>query len=294
MKLKKLVASSLASELPTCLAVGEVVIKDGDSIAFLGDSLTKWGNVHKPNGYLHLVIEGLEHAGVQAKSIPAGIGGNTTRDMLKRLDRDVISKKPTWMTLNSGINDSRWMDLEEFSTNLEEIVDRVTAAGIKVILITTTIGAGEDLESASTAKRKTFAEAFKKLGKERDLIVVDMNTVMARELSERKQDGIKGLKLTYDGTRLNGLGNQIMATEILRGMGVSEADLAALRTKWNDYPFALALPKVSVKDYAKIKALADQNGISVEAQVSQILTDITADSDAEWIDPIDRFVPSEQ
>jgi lysophospholipase L1-like esterase len=72
-----------------CLTRGEVVIKDGDSIAFMGDSLTQLGYVHKPNGYIHLVIEGLKQAGVNAVPIPAGVGGNTTRDMLARLDRDV-------------------------------------------------------------------------------------------------------------------------------------------------------------------------------------------------------------
>jgi lysophospholipase L1-like esterase len=270
--------------LATCWTLGEVVIKDGDSIAFLGDSLTYFGHRHKPNGYIHLVMEGLDQAGVQATAIPVGIGGNTTGDMLKRLDKDVISKQPTWMTLNSGINDSRVMDLEEFSANLKEIVDRTTAAGIKVILITTTIAAGENLVTAETAKRKTFADAFKKLGQERGLIVVDMNTVMARELRERKPDGVKRLELTYDGTHLNGLGNQIMAAEVLRGMGVSDPEIAALRAKWNHYPYAVAMPEISIRDYVKIKALADQNEISVEAQVSQILTEIAAMKDMSIMD----------
>jgi len=272
MKLRTLVTSSLALMMATCLAAGEVVIKDGDSIAFLGDSLTYLGNLHKPNGYVNLVIEGLKASGVNAISIPAGIGGNTTRDMLARLDRDVISKKPTWMTLNSGINDTPRMELEEFSANIAKIVDQATAAGIKVILITTTVGAGENLESPETLKRQTFAEAFRKLGKERHLIVVDMNTVMTKELAVRSQDGVKGLKLTYDGTHLNGLGNQIMATEILRALGVSESDLAALRKRWDDYPFAVAQPEVSVNDYIKLKALADKNGKTIDEEVSEVLT----------------------
>ena len=272
MKLQTLVTSSLALMLATCLAAGEVVIKDGDSIAFMGDSLTYLGNLHKPNGYVNLVIEGLKSAGVNATSIPAGIGGNTTRDMLARLDRDVISKKPTWMTLNSGINDSPRMELEEFSANLAKIVDQATAAGIKVILITTTIGSGENLESTEVAKRATFAEAFRKLGKERGLIVVDMNTVMARELTERKKEGVKGLLLTYDGTHLNGLGNQIMAGEVLRGMGVPDAKIAELRKRWDDYPFAVAMPEVSVNDYIKLKALADKNGKTIDEEVSEVLT----------------------
>ena len=259
-----------------CIASGnpdsQLVIKNGDSIAFMGDSLTQLGYVHKPNGYIHLVMEGLKIAGVDAIAIPAGIGGNTTEHMLARLDRDVISKKPTWMTLNSGINDSPRLNLEQFSANLSKIVDRASAAGIKVILITTTIGAGESLVSPETLKRQTFAEAFKMLGKERNLIVVDMNTVMARELAVRKQDGVQGLKLTYDGTHLNGLGNQIMAAEILRAMGVSESDISELRKRWNDYSSAVAMPEISVNDFIKLKARSDQTGKPIEGVISEILT----------------------
>jgi len=258
--------------LTACLAAGDVVIKDGDSIAFLGDSLTQLGNLQKPNGYVNLVVEGLKANGINVRKIPAGIGGNTSQDMLARLDRDVISKKPTWMTLNCGINDSPRMDLEEFSANLAKIVDQATAAGIKVILITTTIGAGESLQSPETLKRQAFAEAFRTLGKERNLIVVDMNTAMANELAERQKDGWKGLRLTYDGTHLNGLGNQIMAAEILRTLGVSEPDVAALRKRWDDYPFAVGMPEMSVNEFLKLKALADRNGKTVEEQAAGILT----------------------
>lgn len=272
MKTPAIIASAVALMLGSGFSPGAIVVKDGESIAFLGDSLTQLGNLQKPNGYVNLVIEGLKASGVNATPIPAGIGGNTTRDMLARLDKDVIAKKPTWMTLNSGINDSSRMDLGEFSANLTKIVDQATAAGIQVILITTTIGAGENLESPETLKRQTFAEAFTKLGKERNLLVVDMNRVMARELTERKNDGVKGLHLTYDGTHLNGLGNQIFAAEILRTLGVPEPAVAALRQRWDDYPFAVAMPELSVNDWITLKARADKNGITIEEQVSAVLT----------------------
>jgi lysophospholipase L1-like esterase len=266
------VMSSLALLAATCLTAGEVVIKDGDSIAFLGDSLTQLGYVHKPNGYIHLVIEGLQAAGVNAVPIPAGIGGNTTRHMLARLEKDVIAKKPVWMTLNSGINDAGPLSVEEFGANIAKIVDQAGAAGINVILMTTTVGAGENLDAPSSLKCLKFCEEFKKLAKERHLLLVDLNTVMAKELAARKQDGVKGLKLTYDGTHLNGLGNQIVAAEILRTLGVSDTHIAALRKRWDDYPFAVAMPEVSVNEYVKLKAAADKSGRSIDEQVSWILT----------------------
>ena len=272
MKMKTRVMSAAAMLVATSLAAGEIVIKDGDSIAFMGDSITQLGNLQKPNGYIHLVIEGLKAAGVNAVPIPAGVGGNTTRHMLARLEKDVIAKKPVWMTLNSGINDAGPLSAEEFGANLTKIVDQASTAGIKVILMNTTIGAGENLSAPSSLKCLKFCEEFRKLAKERHLILVDLNAVMAKELTERKQDGVKGLKLTYDGTHLNGLGNQIVAAEILKTMGVPDVQIAALRKRWDDYPFAVAMPEVSVNEYVKLKAAADKNGKTIDEQVSEILT----------------------
>jgi len=257
--------------LATCLGADAVVIKDGESIAFLGDSITYLGN-DKPNGYIHLVIEGLKTAGVNATPIPAGVGGDNTGTMLGRLDKDVIAKKPTWMTLNSGVNDTSVFTVEEFGANLAKIVDQATAAGIKVILMNTTISAAEKLDCSDSLKRLQFCEEFKELAKKRNLILVNLNTAMTRELIKRRQDGVNGPILLSDGVHLNGLGNQIVAAEILRTLGVSEPDLAALRKRWDNYPFAVAKPIVSVGDYIKLKALAEKNGMTIDEQVSEILT----------------------
>jgi len=273
MKTTTLVLSAYSLMLTASPVFGDLVIKNGDSIAFLGDSLTQLGNDHKPNGYIHLIAEGLKEAGVNTVPIPAGIGGNTTVDMLARLDRDVISKKPVWMTLNSGINDTPKMEPEEFGANLAKIVDRATAAGIKVILLNTTLAGGENLTSPETLKRLRFCEEFKKLATERHLILVDLNTAMVKAVTELNKDGTKGLKLTYDGTHLNGLGNQIIAKEILRVLGVSETTLAALRKHWDDYPFSQGRPAVSVNDYLKLKSAAENNGKTVDELISAILTD---------------------
>ena len=271
--MKTLALSSLALLLATRFAVSEIAIKEGDSIAFMGDSITEQGNTFKPNGYIHLVIEGMKQAGVNAIPIPAGHGGNTSRDMLARLEKDVIARKPVWLTLNSGINDSPKLSVKEFRENITKIVDQAGAAGIKVVLLTTTIGAGESLDSPETLKRLKFCEEFRILAKARHLILVDLNTAMARELTVRKQDGVKGLKLTFDGTHLNGLGNQIVATEILKALGVEDADIGVLRTRWNDYPFAVGRPEVSINEYLKLKATAAKRGQSVEELVSATLTD---------------------
>src|SRR3954453_162601 len=82
----------------------EILVKSGEKIAFLGDSITQqgWGN---SAGYVRLVISGLAANGIDAEPIPAGISGHKSNDMLARLQKDVLDKKPNWMTLSCGVND---------------------------------------------------------------------------------------------------------------------------------------------------------------------------------------------
>ena len=42
---------------------GGKIVRDGDKIAFVGDSITNFGN--RPDGFIHLVMEALEQAGLR-------------------------------------------------------------------------------------------------------------------------------------------------------------------------------------------------------------------------------------
>ena len=97
-------AAVLCASIFAETARAEIAVKSGEKIAFLGDSITAggWGS---PTGYVRLVMAGLAANGVQAEAVPAGIGGHKSNDMLARLERDVLSKNPQWMTLSCGVND---------------------------------------------------------------------------------------------------------------------------------------------------------------------------------------------
>src|SRR5688572_21158714 len=69
----KLPALLLTVTLATASA--DLAIKSGEKIGFLGDSITQqgWGS---PQGYVKLVVAGLEANGVKVEPIPAGISGH--------------------------------------------------------------------------------------------------------------------------------------------------------------------------------------------------------------------------
>ena len=83
------------SLLLCCWAVavcGEITVKSGDAIAFLGDSITARG-VNRSGGYINLTMAALRINGIDARMISAGFGGNKSPDMHARLKRDVLNKK---------------------------------------------------------------------------------------------------------------------------------------------------------------------------------------------------------
>src|SRR5258707_6468711 len=100
-------------------------------------------------------MAGLAANGFEATPIPAGISGHKSNQMLERLDRDVISKKPNWMTLSCGVNDvwhgANGVPLAEYKKNITQIVDKAQAAGTKVMILTATV-IGEDLKNDNNKK----------------------------------------------------------------------------------------------------------------------------------------------
>ena len=125
--MKKSTILAAACALSAC-AFGELMVKDGDTLAFLGDSITQQGQ-RNPDGYVNLVLRALEAEGVKVTAVKAGISGHKSNDMLKRLDKDVLSKKPRWMTLSCGVNDvwhqdkNRGVSLEDYQKNGASLPD---------------------------------------------------------------------------------------------------------------------------------------------------------------------------
>ena len=87
MKIPKKVIAFLLLVLVSS-AFAEIAVKDGEKIAFLGDSITLLG-IRNQCGYVNLVMDGLARNGVKAVMIPAGFSGNKSNQMLARLQREL-------------------------------------------------------------------------------------------------------------------------------------------------------------------------------------------------------------
>lgn len=72
--------------------------------------------------------------------INVGVGGNSTRNLLKRVEKDVLAKKPGVVVMMVGTNDAlnsgNSVPIKEYEKNLIKLVNQFTGAGAKVVLMT--------------------------------------------------------------------------------------------------------------------------------------------------------------
>lgn len=66
----------------------------------------------------------------------AGIGGELAADMLRRIDKDVLARKPQLVIWQTGVNDAiRAVPLAEFTSHLATGIRRMKAAGSDVLIL---------------------------------------------------------------------------------------------------------------------------------------------------------------
>jgi lysophospholipase L1-like esterase len=269
------VAVALFASLP--LQAQYVGPAAGQKVAFMGDSITQFGE--GPTGYVSLIADALEQQGKKIEVIPAGVSGNTSKDMLARLDKDVLSKKPDWMTLSCGVNDvwhgMNGVPLDQYQQNITSIVDQATAAGIKVVILTSTM-ITEDQAAPFNQKLIAYNDFLHTLATQKHLLVADLNADMQAALAQQKaaMPTLKGIVLTIDGVHMNGLGNEMMAAGVLKAFGCTDAQVDQAREAWMDLPGAsglIARTTVSVRQYLKLRELATAQGHTVDELLGDAL-----------------------
>ncbi len=115
-----------------------------DRIVFAGDSVTDMGSANPVgeglfdnvgHGYVRVIENMLSafYPEIYLRITNAGIGGNTSRDLLERYQRDVVDLNPDWVSICIGINDV-WRQFdspampdthvlpEEYEENVEKMI----------------------------------------------------------------------------------------------------------------------------------------------------------------------------
>ena len=223
MKLRYLLPAALVLCTPSAACAAEP-LKKGERIVFLGDSITAGGV--RPTGYVTLVKNALaeKHKDLGIEVIGAGVSGNKVPDLQRRLDKDVLAKKPTVVVIYIGINDvwhgendpAKGTSKEKFEEGLKEIIKKIKDAGARVVLCTPTV-IGEKKAGANKldAKLDEYAEISRAVAKDTGAQLCDLRKAFVDHLAKNNPDDKESGILTTDRVHLNDAGNKLVAETIL-------------------------------------------------------------------------------
>ena len=193
-------------------------LSSGDPVRIVcfGDSVTGlYYHTGRRRTYTDMLGIALRKAVPNAKvsMINAGISGNTAVAGLKRLERDVLSKKPDLVTVMFGLNDMVRRSLGQYRKNLEEIVTRCRAANVQVILCTP--NAVTDTSSRPTSKLIQFCRFMREVAKQHRVPLCDTYAAFDRL---RTTDRPRWRLTMSDAIHPNMGGHQFIAEQIAKTM----------------------------------------------------------------------------
>jgi lysophospholipase L1-like esterase len=219
-------------------------------IVVMGDSITQGGG--GPGGYVWLLQKTLDalYPAQGIEVINAGVSGHRSTDMAARFQRDVLDRKPDLVTINAGVNDVwhgfyDWQEgkrhpdgdlpagvpLATYREKVGAMVDAALAAHVRAVLVSPTL-IYEDLGCAENVRLTEYCRAMREIAREKRCIFVDLNTPFREVVGVyRKYAGAAPNLLTTDGVHMNPLGYKLMAQGILRGLGLTDAQIAAASSR---------------------------------------------------------------
>src|SRR3989344_1008123 len=104
---------------------------DANLIVFFGNSITAGQGAGAGEDFPSLIGKKLN-----VPIINAGVSGETTRDALLRINKDVISKNPSIVVVELGGNDSlERIDVEVTKRNFEQILSKIKPTRAKIVVL---------------------------------------------------------------------------------------------------------------------------------------------------------------
>ncbi|MBP7935437.1 MAG: SGNH/GDSL hydrolase family protein [Phycisphaerae bacterium] len=209
------------------VSAGDFAVRDGDTVVFLGDSITAAGLYGRYVENYTL----LRYPNRKVQFVNAGWGGDTAEGGLRRLPHDVFDRGATLLTVAYGINDIGWgtkADDEHVRRHLDAIrgiVEQCRKHKVRVFICSAAITA-ENPATAETGTLQKMGDQAMAISRELGEGAIDvqrtMRGIQKRILEANAQAKTDKEKVTLhaeDGVHLNDLGQLAMAFAILKGLG---------------------------------------------------------------------------
>ena len=203
-----------------------------DRIVFAGDSVTDMESTNPigeglfenlGKGYVRIVesMLGAWYPELNIRVTNSGIGGNTSRDLLERFDRDVVSLNPDWVSICIGINDVwRQFDMpaileeavlpDEYESNVETMILSVKDK-CKGIFILSPYIIEVNRDDFMRKRIDEYVEICRKLAEKHNCVFVDFQK-MYEDYCKIRHSGY----IAWDRIHPNQVGATLMAREFLK------------------------------------------------------------------------------
>ena len=212
-----------------------MIIDPNSNLLFIGDSITDCGRARPVgegsggalgNGYVSLV-DGLLNATYPERRIRIvnmGISGNTVRDLKGRWQRDVLDRKPDWLSIMIGINDvwrrfgarsqvKQHVPPDEYASTLEELIS-TTLPGLKGLVLMTPYFIEPDRADPMREMMDRYGETVRAMAGKYGAVFVDTQAAFDEVLKD-----LHPMALAEDRVHPNLTGHMVLARAFLRAVG---------------------------------------------------------------------------
>lgn len=226
-----LLLGSLANAQEPAAPIEKIVLEDGDSIVFLGDSIThQCLYTQYVEDYLYT-----RFPSQRFKIHNAGVGGARAWDALARFEDDVAAYHPKYVTILLGMNDGSYQPFNQeifdtYRQDMTTLLEKLDGIGAQSVLMTPTMF---DSRAARAGKRQRDPEMLalynsvltyygtwlRELATDQGRGFVDMwGPLNNITLEERKTD--PKFTMIPDAVHPGANGQVVMATAIVSDMGL--------------------------------------------------------------------------
>lgn len=213
-------------------------------VVALGDSVTlSYGNKRSPwiSHSWPKILERIlsSQLGEYVEVVNSGVGGDTTRRVIERLDKDVFQYEPDILLIMFGLNDAlniyRSISVEEYENNLRTIIELASYRGIKAILMTPNPVTEKYIRyenGKSLKKLYLYVERVRKIAEDLRIPLIDIFKLFSEDDFYRDR--------LYDGVHPDYTGQSILASYIahsllnIKGCKTVKVRLHDLITVWAD------------------------------------------------------------
>jgi acyl-CoA thioesterase-1 len=176
------------------------------TLLFLGTSLTAGLGLEPEDAYPMLIQRKVDSAGMRYRVVNAGVSGETSSGLLRRLDW-LLQQKLDVVVIETGANDGlRGVPVETMRSNLKQIIIRIRSSQPDAVIALMQMEAMPNMGRTYT---DSFRAAFPSLAREEQV------TLMPFPL-----DGVAGIRDLNqgDGIHPNEAGEQIVAANVWRAL----------------------------------------------------------------------------